>query len=294
MGVAAITMHSLPEDAMKHQNFAEHLHEHRDDARFGFQFKEGSEQFVDNLLALLFPHFSTERLSSPEQIASRLVLLGGELSRLLAPLLSDRSQDSIALAEDFMTSLPEIHEQIMMDASAINQGDPAAESLDEVILAYPGFTAIAIFRFAHEFYRRQVPIFPRLLTEYAHHLTGIDIHPGATIGAGFAIDHGTGIVVGESSIIGNHVKIYQGVTLGALSVDKRLAKSKRHPTIEDYTVIYAQAVILGGDTVVGHHSIIGGNVWLTESVPPYSFVYQEHKTRVQSQEERRPTIEYMI
>jgi serine O-acetyltransferase len=279
---------------MKYPRFAEHLIQHRDDARFGFQFKEGTERFVDNLLAVLFPHFSKERLTSAEQIASRLVLLEGDLARLLGPLVSEGPQDATLISEEFMDALPAIHDRIMMDAAAINQGDPAAESLDEVILAYPGFTAIAIYRFAHEFYARHVPILPRVFTEYAHHLTGIDIHPGAQIGDGFAIDHGTGIVVGESTVIGNNVKIYQGVTLGALSVDKRLARSKRHPTIEDNTVIYAQAVILGGETVVGHHSIIGGNVWLTESVPPYSFVYQEHKTRVQSQEDRRPTVEYII
>jgi len=279
---------------MEQKTFAQILHEHRDDAKFGFQFKDGTERFVDNLLAVLFPHFCKERLSSADQIASRLVLLEGDLTRLLTPLLSEGSLDSAGISKEFMAELPGIHALLMQDAIAINQGDPAAESLDEVILAYPGFTAIAIYRFAHEFYKRHVPIFPRLLTEYAHHLTGVDIHPGAQIGKGFAIDHGTGIVIGESSVIGDNVKLYQGVTLGALSVDKRLAKSKRHPTIEDHSVIYAQAVILGGDTLVGHHSIIGGNVWLTESVPPYSFVYQEHKTRVQSQEERRPTVEYVI
>ena len=125
-----------------------------------------------------------------------------------------------------------------------------------------------------------MPIFPRLLSEYAHQMTGIDMHPGATIGASFAIDHGTGIVIGESTVIGNNVKIYQGVTLGALSVRKDLARSKRHPTIEDNVVIYAQAVILGGDTVVGHDSIIGGNAFLTHSVPPYSAVIQESKVTV--------------
>jgi serine O-acetyltransferase len=279
---------------MNHADFAEQLNSHRDDARFGFQFKHGAERFVDDLLAVLFPHFSKERLNSGQQIASRLVLLEGDLARLLGPLVTGGEHDGDRLAGEFMAALPELYTRTMRDATAINQGDPAAESLDEVILAYPGFTAIAIYRFAHEFYLRHVPILPRVFTEYAHHLTGIDIHPGAQIGDGFAIDHGTGIVIGESTVIGNNVKIYQGVTLGALSVDKRLAKSKRHPTIEDYSVIYAQAVILGGDTIVGHHSIIGGNVWLTESVPPYSFVYQEHKTRVQSQEERRPTVEYII
>jgi serine O-acetyltransferase len=188
------------------------------------------------------------------------------------------------ITQRFMSSLPENHKKLWLDAEAINSGDPASESIDEVILAYPGFTAIAIYRFAHEFYMMKVPIFPRLLTEYAHQITGIDIHPGAHIGKSFAIDHGTGIVIGESTIIGDNVKIYQGVTLGALSVDKKLAKSKRHPTIENDVVIYAQAVILGGDTVIGHHSIIGGNVWLTESVPPYSFVYQESKATVRPQE----------
>jgi serine O-acetyltransferase len=279
---------------MKYGDFSKLLNAQRDDARFGFQFKDGAQQFVDNLLAVLFPHFSVELLSSPEQIASRLVLLEGVLTRLLTPLLSGTTLDPLVVAESGMASLPGIYTQLLLDAKAITEGDPAAESQDEVILAYPGFTAIAIYRLAHEFYKRQVPIFPRLLTEYAHHLTGVDINPGAQIGSSFAIDHGTGIVIGESTLIGNHVKLYQGVTLGALSVDKRLAKSKRHPTIEDHSVIYAQAVILGGETVVGHHSIIGGNVWLTESVPAYSFVYQEHKTRVQSQEERRPTMEYNI
>ena len=140
--------------------------------------------------------------------------------------------------------------------------------------------AIAIHRLAHALYAQRVPIFPRLLGEYAHQVTGIDIHPGATIGSSFAIDHGTGIVIGESTVIGNHVKLYQGVTLGALSVQKNLAKSKRHPTIEDNVVIYAQAVILGGDTVVGHDSIVGGNVWLTHSVPPFSVVQHEAEATV--------------
>ena len=144
------------------------------------------------------------------------------------------------------------------------------------------------------FTRCTCPIFPRLLTEYAHQTTGIDIHPGAQIGDSFAIDHGTGIVIGESTIIGDNVKIYQGVTLGALSVDKALAKSKRHPTIEDDAVIYAQAVILGGETVVGRNSVIGGNVWLTESVPPFSYVYQENKATIRQKTEKEGTINFSI
>lgn len=164
------------------------------------------------------------------------------------------------------------------DAESILQFDPASESLEEILVAYPGFYATAVYRLAHELYGYNIPILPRLLSEYAHNKTGIDIHPGATIGHPFFIDHGTGIVIGETTIIGNNVKIYQGVTLGALSVAKELSESKRHPTIEDNVIIYAGSTILGGDTVVGRDSIIGGNVWLTSSVPSNSVVY--HKSEI--------------
>ena len=217
-----------------------------------------------------------------------------DLKELLTALLKDTQLSAEETSRAFLDELPAIHDKLWLDAEAIFKGDPAAESIDEVILAYPGFTAITVYRFAHVFYRMHVPIFPRLLTEYAHQTTGIDIHPGAQIGSSFAIDHGTGIVIGESTIIGDNVKMYQGVTLGALSVDKALAKSKRHPTIEDDTVIYAQAVILGGDTVVGRNSVIGGNVWLTESVPPYSYVYQENKATVRQKTEKEGTINFSI
>ena len=159
--------------------------------------------------------------------------------------------------------------------AAILEGDPAADSEDEVVLAYPGFLATAVHRFAHELYRLNVPVFPRVVSEWSHRETGIDIHPGATIGRAFAIDHGTGVVIGETSVIGDRVRIYQGVTLGALAVSKRLAHTKRHPTIEDDVVIYAGATILGGETVIGRGSVIGGNVWLTHSVPPGTRVLQE-------------------
>ena len=157
-------------------------------------------------------------------------------------------------------------------------GDPAAKTLGEVILCYPGLFAITAYRLAHFFYQKNISILPRLICELAHEKTGIDIHPGASIGESFFIDHGTGIVIGETAVIGNHVKIYQGVTLGALSVEKSFAEKKRHPTIKDYCVIYSHATILGGETVVGEHSIIGGNVWMTKSVPAYSLVY--HKSEV--------------
>jgi serine O-acetyltransferase len=166
----------------------------------------------------------------------------------------------------------------MIDAYAIVKGDPAAADVDEVIRSYPGFYAIAVYRIAHIFHNLSIPYLPRILTEHAHEKTGIDINPGAKIGKGFCIDHGTGIVIGETAVIGDNVKIYQGVTLGALSVEKEMAKSKRHPTIGDNVVIYSGATILGGKTVVGDYSTIGGNVWLIKSVPAYSRVY--HRSQI--------------
>jgi serine O-acetyltransferase len=279
---------------MKHAQFSQTLLDRRDDHSLGFQVREGTRGFVDNLLALLFPHFCKERFSTAEELGSRLVLLERDLKRLIGPFLQESARSPNEVADRFMAVLPRIHDELWLDADAIHRGDPAAESIDEVIVAYPGFTAICIYRLAHEFYCQHLPIFPRLLTEYGHHLTGIDIHPGADIDTAFAIDHGTGIVIGESTVIGKNVKLYQGVTLGALSVDKKMAKSKRHPSIENDVVIYAQAVILGGDTLVGHHSIIGGNVWLTESVPPYSVVYQDHAMKVQSQHDPKNVINFVI
>lgn len=170
--------------------------------------------------------------------------------------------------------LPALYDKLILDANALLEADPAARSLDEVLLTYPGFFAIAIYRLAHQLYLQNVPLLPRILSEYAHSRTGIDIHPGATIGDAFVIDHGTGIVIGETTTIGNRVTIYQGVTLGALNVAKENAAKKRHPTIEDNVVIYSGTTILGGETVVGRDSIIGGNVWLTKSVPPFSVVFQ--------------------
>jgi len=183
------------------------------------------------------------------------------------------------LASAFMEELPAIYDKLLLDIQAILNGDPAARSEFEVIRAYPGFYAIGFYRLANVMYRLDIPLIPRILTEYAHSKTGIDIHPGATIGNNFYIDHGTGIVIGETAYIGDNVKVYQGVTLGALSVSKEKANTKRHPTIEDNVVIYSGATILGGETVVGHDSIIGGNVWLTESVPAYTRVY--HKAQIE-------------
>ncbi|MDR3199822.1 MAG: serine acetyltransferase [Spirochaetales bacterium] len=177
------------------------------------------------------------------------------------------------IAEEILKTLPAIRQRIHLDVEAAFRGDPAAKSNEEVILSYPGLEALIVHRFAHELWIRGVPLLPRIMSEYIHGKTGIDIHPGALIGDGFFIDHGTGVVVGETTVIGNNVKIYQGVTLGALSVRKDLSNSRRHPTIEDDVTIYAGATILGGETIIGKGAVIGGNVWLTRSVPAYSKVY---------------------
>jgi serine O-acetyltransferase len=172
----------------------------------------------------------------------------------------------------FVQKIPDIEAILATDIRAALEGDPAAKSYDEIIFSYPGLLAITIYRIAHELHTLRVPIIPRIMTEHAHSLTGIDIHPGAIIGSFFFIDHGTGVVIGETTEIGDRVRIYQGVTLGALSLPHdagdRYRNKKRHPTIEDDVIIYANTTILGGKTVIGARTIIGGNIWLTESVPP--------------------------
>jgi len=190
------------------------------------------------------------------------------------------SEDGMKLWSAFLKRLPEVKKAIELDAKATEQNDPACKSLDEIYLAYPGFHAIAIYRLSHELFRLNLPVVSRMMSEYIHGITGIDIHPGATIGNSFFIDHGTGIVIGETSIIKNNVKIYQGVTLGGLSIKKSLAQVKRHPTIEDNVTIYANATILGGDIVIGANSIIGANVWITESVPENSLVTYQSKIKI--------------
>ena len=185
-----------------------------------------------------------------------------------------------AMAIEFLKRIPRIREILATDVQAAFDGDPACQTIDEVIFCYPGLDAITVFRIAHELHRLKVPFIPRMMTECAHKDTGIDIHPGATIGNHFFIDHGTGVVVGETCNNGNHVKLYQGVTLGALSfptdADGNIIRSmKRHPTLEDNVVVYANATILGGKTTIGHDSVIGSSVWLTHSVEPYTTVILE-------------------
>ena len=186
------------------------------------------------------------------------------------------------LWKTFKTNFSEIRRKLDLDAIAFENNDPASYSLEEIYLAYPGFHAISIYRLSHALYKLKVPILPRMMSEYAHGLTGIDIHPGAVIGNSFYIDHGTGIVIGETSVIKNNVKIYQGVTLGGIQVSKDLAKVKRHPTINNNVTIYANATILGGDIIIGENSIIGANVWITKSVPKESLVTYQTEIKIKS------------
>lgn len=243
----------------------------REEYKLPVQARVLAEDFSHAALGLLFPHFTPSQSASAGQVRAEVERLRGQLDAfLLAQGLPATEAETTSQA--FLQSLPALADELYLDAAATCEADPAAQSVDEVILAYPGFLAIACYRMAHTLSRLGVWLLPRLITEFAHRETGIDIHPGAQLGRSLAIDHGTGIVIGETAVIGDRVRLYQGVTLGALSVRKELAEQKRHPTIEDDVVIYAGATILGGETVIGEGSVIGGNVWLTHSVAPGSVV----------------------
>ena len=201
---------------------------------------------------------------------------------VLACLKSNELCDSIW--DKFIEKLPSVLERLNQDAAYILENDPASNSIEEIYLAYPGFYAIAIYRLSHELYLLDLLLFSRLMSEYAHRITGTDIHAGASIASPFFIDHATGIVIGETTVIEKHVKIYQGVTLGALSVNKDMKNSKRHPTVEKNVCIYANATILGGNTTIGKNSIIGGNTWITKSIPSNSIVTNTTITEVKIKE----------
>ncbi|ELR70084.1 Serine acetyltransferase [Fulvivirga imtechensis AK7] len=233
------------------------------------------KRFFSDLLGVLFPNFASKPVHSLTELEERVIVLRKDMESILYSNLVKGSNDPQKIIDTFFDKMPEVYDRLQKDIDATYEGDPAARSREEVVRAYPGFYAIAAYRVAHLLARLGVSTVPRLITEHAHSKTGIDIHPKATIGEYFCIDHGTGIVIGETTIIGDRVKIYQGVTLGALSVSKRDAERQRHPTIEDNVVIYSGATILGGETIIGHNSIIGGNVWLTRSVPAYSKVYYQ-------------------
>ncbi len=234
---------------------------------------------IKALQALLFPLcFQREntRMSDEALLESTARDLTEQLSAALRYQETDADPED--LCDRFLMRLPEIKRLLLLDVEALYEGDPAAVCREEVLISYPGFYAISIFRLAHELYLLNVPLLPRIMTEFAHEKTGIDIHPGARIGEYFFIDHGTGIVIGETTVIGDHVKLYQGVTLGARSFEldengNPVKKIKRHPNIGSHVVIYANATILGGDTTIGDYSVIGGNTWLTSSVPAHSVIH---------------------
>jgi serine O-acetyltransferase len=234
---------------------------------------------LQELQTILFPRFFPHpRTDSLEDLLERVHRRLMEQVALALPFGEPWSCDANCVGKRFLLRLPVIKELLYKDIQAIYDGDPAARTAEEIVLCYPGFFAALIYRLAHELYRLNVPLLPRIMTEYAHQKTGIDIHAGAQIGEYFCIDHGTGVVIGETATIGHHVKLYQGVTIGAksfeLDPDGNPVKGiKRHPDIGNHVVIYSGATILGGDTVIGDHVIIGGNAWIISSVPPHTTVY---------------------
>ena len=251
------------------KDFFEQLGQFKDRSKGKIPSVSKTKQFISALMEFLFPVIA----ESDTEVDSELQYqkLTQDLKSLLCSIAySEEKAEGLSL--QFIKALPRIYQWMIEDAEAIYQGDPAAETMEEVILTYPGFMAVSIYRLSHELYHLEVPLIPRIMSEYAHALTGVEIHPGAQIGNPFCIDHGGGVVIGQTTKIGNRVKIYQGVTLGALSVNKKDCKSKRHPTIEDDVTIYAGATILGGATTIGRNSVIGGNVWLVKSVPKNSKV----------------------
>ncbi len=246
-------------------------------------------KIINSIKDLLFPGYfdSNEISSSAKDLNKKISLCSIHLSDEIEKSFiweyennkksfnkKNIENKSKKIAEEFLYELPLLRGNLKKDADAIYDGDPAAAYEPEIILCYPGFLAITVYRIAHFFKQKKVPLIPRIMTEIVHSETGIDIHPSAKIGHHFFIDHGTGIVIGETAIIGNHVKFYQGVTIGALSVSKDQKEKKRHPTIEDNVTIYARATILGGKTIIGKNSIIGGNLWITSSIPKNSKIYQ--------------------
>ena len=232
-------------------------------------------EIIDKLLRLVYPGYSQDRTYRIYNAKHNLSMLIEDvmynLSKQIALAMgtSDAKEISQQITLEFLGQIPKLRAVVQTDVEAAYDGDPAATSLDEIIFCYPGLYAITVYRLAHVLYEKNVPMIPRIMTEHAHSITGIDIHPGATIGEYFLIDHGTGVVIGETTIIGKRAKIYQGVPLGGLSprAGQRLRGKKRHPTLEDEVTIYANASVLGGDTVIGHNSVIGASAFITKSVP---------------------------
>lgn len=250
------------------------LKKHKKQPHLDFRLKKYTEHFTNTLFHTLF--------DSNTQVELNLVELEKQFDELVNLACWETDRPCKKVWNNYVAELPNILEKLNLDAEAILRCDPASLSIQEVYMAYPGFYAIAIYRLANLLYKEGFPLVPRLMTEYAHRQTGVDINPGATIGESFFIDHATGVVIGETAVIKDNVKLYQGVTLGALFVNKSLQKTKRHPTIESNVTIYANATILGGETVIGANSTIGGNAWLTKSVPPNSTVYHTPEIKIKT------------
>lgn len=251
--------------------------------------KKKVEVWIEEIFSWLF--YGNGQCESIELFEQKEEKLNADLQFFLVQVGVANERE---VADSFFIDLLEIYQDLLADLNAILEFDPAAKSKEEVLLAYPGFFANTTYRLANNLWNKKVTVLPRVISEYAHGKTGIDIHPGASIGKRFFIDHGTGIVIGETAIIGNDVKIYQGVTLGALSVNKDKAEKKRHPTIQDNVIIYANATILGGNTVVGRDSVIGGNVWITDSIPSRTLVYHKSEISVRSKNNFTEPINFSI
>jgi serine O-acetyltransferase len=289
-----MNLHSPESDNKKMErleSFAQFIFKTKRDSLAIIPERSHAELIIDKLMTLLFGQGCSK---NEFMITSCLETVRNELSSLIKVCCNTDDVTAESMADIFFDSLIPVYNILLKDASFIEASDPATRSIDEVIITYPGFYAIAVHRFAHELHKLKIPYLPRLMSEYAHSHTGIDIHPGATIGSPFAIDHGTGVVIGETCIIGKEVKIYQGVTLGALSVEKSHASKKRHPTIGDGVVLYAGCTILGGHTKIGHHSVIGGNVWLTTGVAPHSVVMNTARNRIQNSRLTVEPIDWVI
>ncbi len=277
---------------MSQQAFIQQLFSCNQKKFIAFPDKELAEQFIDQIFDLLFlPNIGKQQ--NLGKFEKEFESLKSHFSSLIYDVVLD-GEKAQQITENFFDAIPSLYEELMNDAKAITEFDPAAQSIQEVIMAYPGFYATTVYRLSHQLYNQGVKILPRIFTEYAHSKTGIDIHPGASIGGSFFIDHGTGIVIGETTLIGNNVKIYQGVTLGALNVSKELAQVKRHPTIQDNVIIYSGATILGGETIIGHDSVIGGNVWLTTSVPSHSIVYHKSELKIRDNNPLPEALNFVI
>lgn len=266
------------------------IHQTKQNNIHGFFDKIKTKKWVKDLYETLF---LPQNDNTEDLLKRNFEALQETLSDLINTVTGDKNLTEKQVSQ-FFEALPELYNQLVLDATSILEFDPAADSLEEVYLAYPGFFATYVYRISHQLWTQEVKILPRVISEYAHSKTGIDIHPGATIGKSFFIDHGTGIVIGETTVIGNNVKIYQGVTLGALNVSKEKAHQKRHPNIEDDVIIYSGATILGGETTIGRESVIGGNVWVTQDVPANSLVYHKSEIKIKDNSSLPESLTFVI